>query len=95
MIPAQPCSTARISAGSSIAIASRPPQRRPTSSTPMRGSHTLKFGGELLLEQSWEGYQQQWGGNMDLIYNNGKSSQVVFGPPLRAAKSAACPRMTV
>jgi Carboxypeptidase regulatory-like domain len=47
----------------------------------MRGSHTLKFGGELLLENSWEGYQQQWGGNMDLIYNNGASNQVVFGPP--------------
>jgi hypothetical protein len=46
-----------------------------------RGSHTLKFGGELLLEQSWEGYEQQWGGNMDLIYNNGVSNQVVFGPP--------------
>ena len=46
-----------------------------------RGSHTLKFGGELLLEQSWEGYQQQWGGNMDLIYNNGSSREVVFGPP--------------
>ena len=46
-----------------------------------RGSHTLKFGGELLLENSWEGYQQQWGGNMDLIYNNGVSNQVVFGPP--------------
>ena len=46
-----------------------------------RGSHTLKFGGELLLEQSWEGYQQQWGGNMDLIYNNNVSNQVVFGPP--------------
>jgi hypothetical protein len=46
-----------------------------------RGSHTLKLGGELLLEQSWEGYQQQWGGHMDLIYNNGASRDVVFGPP--------------
>jgi hypothetical protein len=47
----------------------------------MRGSHTIKFGGELLKELAWEGYQEQWGGGMDLIYNNGNSSQVVFGPP--------------
>jgi hypothetical protein len=46
-----------------------------------RGSHTLKFGGELLKELAWEGYQEQWGGGMDLIYNNGVSNQVVFGPP--------------
>ena len=39
---------ARSSAGSSIATASSGPARRPTSSTPPRGSHTLKFGGEML-----------------------------------------------
>jgi Carboxypeptidase regulatory-like domain len=54
-----------------------------------RGSHTLKFGGELLKEQSWEGYQQQWGGNMDLIYNNGVSNQVVFGPPTASCEVGA------
>jgi hypothetical protein len=42
------------------------------------GSHTFKFGGELLKEQSWEGYLQQWGGNIDHIYNNNASSQVTF-----------------
>jgi hypothetical protein len=44
-----------------------------------RGSHTFKFGGELLKEQAWEGYLQRWGGNIDHIYNNGNSNQVVFG----------------
>ena len=43
-----------------------------------KGSHTFKFGGELLKEQSWEGYLQQWGGNIDHIYNNNASSQVTF-----------------
>jgi hypothetical protein len=43
------------------------------------GSHTFKFGGELLKEQAWEGYLQQWGGNIDHIYNNNVSNQVVFG----------------
>ena len=46
-----------------------------------RGSHTIKFGGELLKELAWEGYEEQWGGGMDLIYNNGVANQVVFGPP--------------
>ena len=42
------------------------------------GNHTFKFGGEMLKEQSWEGYLQQWGGNIDHIYNNDASSQVTF-----------------
>ena len=42
------------------------------------GSHAFKFGAEMLKEQSWEGYLQQWGGNIDHIYNNGASSQVTF-----------------
>jgi hypothetical protein len=46
-----------------------------------RGSHTLKFGGELLKERAWEGYLQQWGGNIDHQYANGVSSTVVFGLP--------------
>ncbi len=45
------------------------------------GNHTFKFGAELLKEQSWEGYLQQWGGNIDHIYNNGVSSQVTFAFP--------------
>ena len=45
------------------------------------GSHTFKGGAELLKEQSWEGYQQQWGGNIDQVYNNGVSNQVIFALP--------------
>jgi hypothetical protein len=45
-----------------------------------KGSHTLKFGGELLDEIGWEGYEQQFGGNIDHQYANGVSSQVVFTP---------------
>ena len=43
-----------------------------------KGSHTFKSGAELLKEQSWEGYQQAWGGNIDNLYVNGVSSQVTF-----------------
>jgi hypothetical protein len=43
-----------------------------------RGSHTFKMGGELLKEQSWEGYLQQRGGNISHNYNNGVSNTVVF-----------------
>lgn len=46
-----------------------------------KGSHTVKLGGELLKEQSWEGYSQRRGGNIEQIYVNGVSSQVVFGIP--------------
>lgn len=46
-----------------------------------KGSHTFKSGAELLKEQSWEGYLQQWGGNIDHIYTNGVSNQVVFALP--------------
>ncbi len=45
------------------------------------GSHTLKFGGEILREQAWEGFQQQFGGNIDHQYANGVSSAVVFALP--------------
>ncbi len=46
-----------------------------------RGSHTLKFGAERLREQSWEGFQQRYGGNIEHQYANGRPSQVVFGLP--------------
>jgi hypothetical protein len=46
-----------------------------------RGSHTFKFGGELLKEIGWEGYEQQFGGNIDHQYANGVSSTVVFTLP--------------
>jgi hypothetical protein len=43
-----------------------------------KGSHTFKFGGELLKEQSWEGYLQQRGGNIQHRYNNGVANAVTF-----------------
>ncbi len=48
-----------------------------------KGSHTFKFGGELLKEQSWEGFVSRRGGtsNIEQVYNNGVSSQVIFGLP--------------
>jgi hypothetical protein len=46
-----------------------------------KGSHTFKFGGEQLWEQGWEGYQQQFGGNIDHQYANGRPSTVVFTLP--------------
>ena len=46
-----------------------------------RGTHTIKFGGELYLESQWGGRQQNVGGNIEHIYTNGVASQVVFGVP--------------
>jgi hypothetical protein len=45
------------------------------------GSHTFKAGAELLKERSWEGYLQQYGGNIDHVYNNGVSNTVSFTFP--------------
>ena len=45
------------------------------------GSHTFKFGGELYNEQQWSGRAQNVGGNIEHIYTNGVSSQVIFGVP--------------
>ncbi len=46
-----------------------------------KGSHTFKAGGELLKERSWEGYLQQFGGNIDHLYTNGASNTVSFTFP--------------
>jgi hypothetical protein len=46
-----------------------------------KGSHTLKFGGEVLLESQWTGFAEGVGGNRDLQYTNGRSSQIVFWFP--------------
>ncbi|HEX7283981.1 MAG TPA: carboxypeptidase regulatory-like domain-containing protein [Vicinamibacterales bacterium] len=46
-----------------------------------RGTHTIKFGGELSLESQWGGRQQNVGGNIEHIYTNNVASQVVFGIP--------------
>jgi len=45
------------------------------------GSHTFKFGGEILKEIGWEGYLQGVGGNIEHVYNNGRSNQVIFRIP--------------
>ena len=45
------------------------------------GSHTFKGGGELYKETQWGGREKNVGGNIEHIYNNGVSSQVVFGVP--------------
>ena len=42
------------------------------------GTHTFKFGAELLKERAWEGYLQQRGGNISHNYNNGVANTVVF-----------------
>jgi hypothetical protein len=55
-----------------------------------KGSHTVKFGGELLKERSWEGYTSRRGGtsNIEQIYNNGVSTQVIFGIPTATCTGA-------
>jgi hypothetical protein len=45
------------------------------------GSHTFKFGGELLKERAWEGFEQKSGGHIEHIYANNVSSSVVFDFP--------------
>ena len=46
-----------------------------------KGSHTFKFGGEILKELQWFGVLQGVGGNIEHIYNNGASTQVIFRIP--------------
>ena len=50
-----------------------------------RGSHTIKFGGELLKEQQYVGFEQGVGGNIEHVYNNGRSNQVIFRIPTATA----------
>jgi hypothetical protein len=45
------------------------------------GTHSFKFGGELLLETSWEGYLQARAGHVEHIFNNGVPQQVVLDFP--------------
>jgi hypothetical protein len=45
------------------------------------GSHTFKIGGEVYNETQWGGREKNVGGNIEHIYNNGVSSQVIFGIP--------------
>src|SRR5688572_14979155 len=46
-----------------------------------KGSHTFKFGGEILKELQWFGVLQGVGGHIEHIYNNGVSNQVIFRIP--------------
>ena len=57
------------------------PVPRPTSSIRAKGSHTLKVGGELLKELQWFGVLQGVGGDIEHVYNNGASNQVIFRIP--------------
>jgi hypothetical protein len=45
------------------------------------GSHTIKLGGEILREKGWVGFEQGVGGDIEHIYNNGNSNQVIFRVP--------------
>jgi hypothetical protein len=56
-----------------------------------RGSHTFKMGAELLKEQSWEGFESRRGGSSGIehIYNNGVSTQVIFGLPTASCAVAS------
>jgi hypothetical protein len=61
-----------------------------------KGSHAFKFGGEMLKEASWEGYLQQYGGNIDHVYSNGAASSVTFDFPTAtdAGKLSAHDKLT-
>ena len=66
------CSKARTRSSSSIATASSSPARPPTSSTPRKGSHTFKIGGEMLQGAvGGKASSSGGGGNIEHIYNNG------------------------
>ena len=46
------------------------------------GSHNFKFGGELLMETGWFGYQQAYGGNVRAnIGTNGQANTVFMAAP--------------
>ena len=46
-----------------------------------KGSHTLKLGVEILKELQWFGVLQGVGGNIEHVYTNGVSNQVIFRIP--------------
>jgi hypothetical protein len=45
------------------------------------GSHTIKFGGEMLREKGWVGFEQGVGGHIEHVYNNGRANQLIFRIP--------------
>ena len=74
---------ARTRSSSSIATASSTPAPRRTSSTRPPAATRSSWAAEFLQEQSWEGFESRRGGtsNIEQIYNNGVSTQVIFGIP--------------
>ncbi len=50
------------------------------------GSHSVKFGGELLLEKRHEGFEQIRALNMRHQFNNGTAQTVIFGFPTADCK---------
>jgi hypothetical protein len=44
-------------------------------------SHSFKFGGEVLLETSWEGLTQRYAGHVGHVFNNGAAQQVILDFP--------------
>ncbi len=46
-----------------------------------KGSHTFKMGAEMLKEYQWFGVLQGVGGDIEHVYNNGVSNQVIFRIP--------------
>jgi hypothetical protein len=46
-----------------------------------KGSHTIKVGAEMLKERQWIGFTQGVGGNIENVYANGVSNQVIFRIP--------------
>ena len=49
------------------------------------GSHTIRFGAEMYLESQWGGRETNVGGNIEHVYNNGRSDTVTFGIPTARA----------
>ena len=59
-----------------------------------KGSHTIKFGGEMLKEQAWEGYEQQFGGNIDHQYAQRRLESAWSSRCRRPSRSAALGQRT-
>ena len=92
--PARSISRARTRSSSSIATASSTTCAATYFLDTGKGSHTFKIGGELLKEQSWEGYESRRGGtsNIEQVYANGVSTQVIFGIPDRPKRASSLER---
>jgi hypothetical protein len=45
------------------------------------GNHSFKFGGEMNIETQWNGFEVIRAGNIEHVFNNGVSNQVILGFP--------------